>query len=126
MPRRPTGNHVRGRPKDPNTPPKPEPPPMVTQIKNRPAILTLHHGNELVNKSIKNSIIAAFNRLGGEEWLVRLANNDPRTFAALLSKLLDKEPAVVNDLVPIKPNICVEFTKPDVDGEVVGEVIDER
>lgn len=46
------------------------------------------------NKStlhVKQSIMDAFERVGGTDWLVRLADDDPKTFAALLSKILPSE-----------------------------------
>ena len=38
--------------------------------------------------AVKDAIEKAFNRLGGVEYLVRVGEKDPRTFCALLSRLL--------------------------------------
>ena len=38
--------------------------------------------------SLKDAILNAFNVAGGEEYLVMLAKSDPRTFAALLGRVL--------------------------------------
>jgi hypothetical protein len=39
-------------------------------------------------QNIKEAIEGAFDRLGGVDYLVTVGKNDPRTFCALLSKLL--------------------------------------
>lgn len=38
--------------------------------------------------SVKEAVERAFDKLGGTEYLVHVGRNDPRTFCALLSKLL--------------------------------------
>ena len=37
---------------------------------------------------VRAAILGAFNKLGGEDWLVRLARRDPKSFATLLGKLV--------------------------------------
>lgn len=39
-------------------------------------------------KALKDAIMNAFEKVGGEDYLVRLAKDDPRTFVALLGKVL--------------------------------------
>jgi hypothetical protein len=41
-----------------------------------------------LTREIKGALLDAFNQVGAERWLVRLARKEPRAFAALLSKLL--------------------------------------
>ena len=44
-------------------------------------------------KSLREAISRAFNRLGGVDYLVKVGEEDPKTFCALLSKVI---PAEVN------------------------------
>jgi hypothetical protein len=47
-----------------------------------------------INKStakVKDSIIAAFEEVGGESYLAKVALDDPKTFCALLARLLPTE-----------------------------------
>jgi hypothetical protein len=47
-----------------------------------------------VNKttaSIKDAILNAFTTVGGEDYLVHVAQTDPRTFCALIGKVLPNE-----------------------------------
>lgn len=41
-----------------------------------------------VNAAVKEAIIGAFNAVGGESYLVKVAESDPRTFCALLGKVM--------------------------------------
>ena len=41
-----------------------------------------------VHAAVKEAIIAAFDKLGGEAYLVKVGESDPRTFCTLLSKVL--------------------------------------
>jgi hypothetical protein len=41
-----------------------------------------------VNAAVKEAIICAFNRVGGEAYLVKVAQTDPKTFCMLLSKVM--------------------------------------
>jgi hypothetical protein len=41
-----------------------------------------------VNAAVKEAIIGAFNKVGGESYLVKVAETDPRTFCALLGKVM--------------------------------------
>lgn len=40
------------------------------------------------NRDMREVFLNVFERLGGEQWLWDFANNDPRTFVNILSKLL--------------------------------------
>ena len=45
-----------------------------------------------VNQSIREAIQMAFEQVGGVEYLVRLAQEDPKTFVPLLIKTMPPEP----------------------------------
>ncbi len=45
-----------------------------------------------VNQSIREAIQMAFEQAGGVEYLVRLAQEDPKTFVPLLIKTMPPEP----------------------------------
>ena len=47
-----------------------------------------------VNQSIREAIQMAFEQAGGVEYLVRLAQEDPKTFVPLLIRTLPPEPKV--------------------------------
>ena len=47
-----------------------------------------------VNQSIRDAIQMAFEQVGGVEYLVRLAQEDPKTFVPLLIKTMPPEPKV--------------------------------
>ena len=47
-----------------------------------------------VNQSIREAIQMAFEQVGGVEYLVRLAQEDPKTFVPLLIKTMPPEPKV--------------------------------
>ena len=47
-----------------------------------------------VNQSIREAIQMAFEQAGGVDYLVRLAQEDPKTFVPLLIKTLPPEPRV--------------------------------
>jgi hypothetical protein len=42
-------------------------------------------------RKIKEAVLNAFEEVGGEKWLVKLAQEDPKTFCALLAKLIPAE-----------------------------------
>ncbi|WP_156781997.1 hypothetical protein [Acidihalobacter aeolianus] len=42
----------------------------------------------LITRTLKEALEESFNRLGGVEWLLKLAETDPGTYARLLIKLL--------------------------------------
>ena len=42
-------------------------------------------------RDVKEAVLNAFERLGGEAWLVRLARREPKAFATLLGKLLPSQ-----------------------------------
>lgn len=41
--------------------------------------------------AVKEAILRAFDKVGGEDYLVTVAENDPKTFCALLGKVLPAE-----------------------------------
>ena len=41
-----------------------------------------------VHAAVKEAIIAAFDKLGGEAYLVKVGGSDPRTFCTLLGKVM--------------------------------------
>jgi hypothetical protein len=41
--------------------------------------------------SLKDAILNAFTTVGGEDYLVHVAQNDPRTFCALIGRVLPNE-----------------------------------
>ena len=47
-----------------------------------------------VNQSIREAIQMAFEQVGGVEYLVRLAQEDPKTFVPLLIRTMPPEPKV--------------------------------
>lgn len=46
-----------------------------------------------LTRDIKAMILGALDRVGGEDYFVRLAETEPRAFAALVGRLLPPEPA---------------------------------
>jgi len=46
-----------------------------------------------ITVEIKTAILNAFNKVGGEDYLERVANDDPKTFCALLGKVLPMQVA---------------------------------
>ena len=42
-------------------------------------------------KTLKEALLASFETLGGEEWLVQLAGSDPKAYASLLGRLVPSE-----------------------------------
>jgi hypothetical protein len=50
-----------------------------------------------VNQSIREAIQMAFEQVGGVEYLVRLAQDDPKTFVPLLIKTMPPEPKVAQE-----------------------------
>ena len=42
-------------------------------------------------KTLKEALLASFETLGGEEWLVSLAESDPKAYASLLGRLVPSE-----------------------------------
>ena len=45
-------------------------------------------------KALKDAVMAAFDAVGGEEYLINVAHEDPRTFVALLAKILPMDVTV--------------------------------
>jgi hypothetical protein len=44
-----------------------------------------------VTSVVRDAILKAFEKIGSEDWLEKLAREDPRTFSTLLSKLVPTE-----------------------------------
>lgn len=44
-----------------------------------------------VSASVKDAIIKAFDKAGGASYLLKIAKNDPRTFCALLGRIVPTE-----------------------------------
>ncbi len=44
-----------------------------------------------VTREVREAILRAFDRVGGEDYLVEVARHDPKTFCTLLGKLLPAE-----------------------------------
>ncbi len=44
-----------------------------------------------VTASLKDAVLNAFEEVGGEKYLVKVAEDDPRTFCVLLGKILPKD-----------------------------------
>ncbi len=42
-------------------------------------------------KTLKEALLASFDTLGGEAWLVSLAESDPKAYAGLLGRLIPQE-----------------------------------
>ena len=42
-------------------------------------------------RTLKEALLASFETLGGEEWLVQLAGSDPKAYAGLLGRLVPSE-----------------------------------
>ena len=44
-----------------------------------------------LNASVKEAIVEAFNRAGGVDYLIQVAKDDPKTFCALIGKVIPLE-----------------------------------
>lgn len=42
-------------------------------------------------RTLKEALLASFNTLGGEKWLIRLAESDPKAYAGLLGRIIPSE-----------------------------------
>ena len=51
--------------------------------------------------AMREAILEAFDRAGGADYLERLAEDDPRTFVALLAKLVPREVSAKLALEPV-------------------------
>lgn len=66
-----------------------------------------------LNASVKEAIVEAFNRAGGVDYLVQVAKDDPKTFCALVGKVIPLEVSGVNgNPIEIK-TIEVTFVRPE-------------
>lgn len=58
-----------------------------------------------MTREVREAILRAFEKVGGEDYLVRVARNDPKTFCTLLGKLV---PAEVRAAVePDRPVVAI-------------------
>ena len=76
---------------------------------------------------LRQDILDAFDRLGGTNWLVDMARQDPRSFIALLSRCLPQ--AVKAEISgvgggPIPQTITIELVRPSIDCKAIKEVGD--
>ena len=64
-------------------------------------------------KTLKEALLASFETLGGEEWLVSLAESDPKAYASLLGRLVPSEISaeVVSTTFPELPDGTVFMPK---------------
>ncbi len=67
-----------------------------------------------ITRSVRQAIEQAFERAGGVEWLIRLAEEDPKAFATLLARLVPSDVRIerqpVYKLVNAFPDEDVEET----------------
>lgn len=68
--------------------------------------------------AVKTAILNAFEKVGGQDYLVKVAEDDPKTFCALLAKVLPAELKVEGDvkLTPVL-NVSVSHPEPDASSE---------
>jgi len=52
---------------------------------------------------LREAFLNAFDNLGGQEWLVKQAKKDPRTFVRCVAKMLPREATIKTDERPFKP-----------------------
>ena len=78
-------------------------------------------------RALKTAILNAFERVGGEEYLVRVAHEDPKTFCTLLGKILPTQLAGDPD-PPLKTVSRVEvvLVRPGDQSNRVSEPIEAR
>lgn len=51
-----------------------------------------------VTAAVKDAVCIAFNEVGGADYLVMIAKSDPRTFCALLGKVIPLDVAVAGSM----------------------------
>ena len=47
-----------------------------------------------VTSAVRDAILAAFQKVGGEDYLVKVAREDPRTFCTLLARILPRDVSI--------------------------------
>ena len=68
-------------------------------------------------RTLKEALLASFNTLGGEKWLIRLAESDPKAYVGLLGRII---PSEINGQVrAISENLVVYIDTNDDDPEPV-------
>ena len=78
-------------------------------------------------RALKTAILNAFEKVGGEEYLVRVAQEDPKTFCTLLGKILPTQLAGdPNDPIKTISRIDVVFVRPGDQSDRVSEPIKAR
>lgn len=65
--------------------------------------------------SVKQAILDAFHGVGGPDYLVKVAKDDPRTFCTLLGKVVPTE--IVGSVNLTLESIVANSFKPEHDGE---------
>ena len=65
------------------------------------------------SKALKDAILNALDRAGGEDYLLMVAQSDPRTFATLLGKVLPMQIAGTDENGNAAPlSLAVKFIEP--------------
>lgn len=72
----------------------------------------------LITESMQDAIENAFHVLGGRQYLVELGEKDPKTFVALLGKLL---PHIISGSVDVKVTLADALEKADEPREDEGD-----
>jgi hypothetical protein len=88
--------------------------------KRRPPAAGMGRKRGSLNKTtrtLKEALLASFNTLGGEKWLIRLAESDPKAYVGLLGRII---PSEINGQVrAISENLVVYIDTNDDDPEPV-------
>lgn len=61
---------------------------------------------------VRTAVMVAFDKLGGSSWLVRVGNENPAVFCALLGKLLPHELATSGG--PLKHEVLLRWMTPEI------------
>jgi len=61
---------------------------------------------------VRTAILTAFAQLGGSSWLVRVANENPAAFCALLGKILPHELATSGG--PLNHEVVLRWMTPEM------------
>ena len=76
-----------------------------------------------VTAAVKDAILHAFDKAGGEDYLVEVAKDDPRTFCTLLGKVLPMETKIVGDEYPHTLEISWLPAQTDTGEVIEGEAV---
>ena len=69
-----------------------------------------------LSASVKDAVMKAFDSVGGDAYLQKIAAEDPRTFCTLLGKVLPSQISAEisgKDDSPIKTSLEITFVKPE-------------